>query len=232
MSSDNQFHKQFLRQFTEDFLEKFYGDTGYFNVKRIAAEAEESIIKRAILIKKLADDYPEIIKILLKIDKKENGNYNKIRTSLNTMTESGEIDEEELYEVTSQIEDNLFIHDLFIVTSIPSLYAYSLCEGPTPSNFKFTEKTAKLNYKFNMKLLKEPFGADDSDSDDLLLGDADEDDLFDSEDNEEEEDELLDSQLTSSESEGSSDEEEDVSEDEEDVSESEEDNETTGEESS
>lgn len=157
------FPKEFLHQFTEEFLEKIYGETKYFNIKHIASEAKEAIIKRANILKQLEEDYPKIIEVLLKVDKKHHKKYKKVRKELNTLVEKGKIDEDGLFEVTHAIEDELFAHDLFVVTSIPMAFAYSLCEGCTPANDCITEEVSKVNYKFNMKLLKEPFVDDDED---------------------------------------------------------------------
>ena len=166
------FPKEFLHQFTEEFLEKIYGETKYFNIKHIASEAKEAIIKRANILKQLEEDYPKIIEILLKVDKKHHKKYKKVRKELNTLVEKKKIDEDDLFEVTHAIEDELFAHDLFVVTSIPMAFAYSLCEGCTPANDCITENVSKVNYKFNMKLLKEPFVDDD---DDINISEEEED---------------------------------------------------------
>lgn len=137
--------EQFIVKFTEFFLAEFFGALGlsHFNIDKIAEESSPKIVKRINKFKKIARDEPELVKSVLK------HGFN----DFSKQTKSSEFDENDWFELRNLFE-NLFVTDLFTVTSKPIKYANKLNKGEYPNGDLFGGPETEINLKYNSRLLE------------------------------------------------------------------------------
>ncbi len=135
--------EQFIVGFTESFLVEFFGPSEYFNIDKIVEESKTKIVKRINKFKKIAENESELVKSVLK------HGFN----DFSKQTKSSEFDENDWFELRNLFE-NLFVTDLFTVTSKPIKYANNLNKGEYPNGDLFGGPETEINIKFNSYLLE------------------------------------------------------------------------------
>ena len=135
-----------IYELTEEFLEDFFGTFEYFDVGFVINKAKPLILARIESFKKYVTEHPKIVEHIMEGYDYEDFEFYEPTPSKEEITEC--------YWIYHTLE-NLFVQDLFHVTSIPIKFACDLNKGEYPNgDLSCGHKAESINLEFNRQLLK------------------------------------------------------------------------------